>query len=55
MEILNLLAQADGQELAGRVGDGVILGKVALLAIGFAVGLMAGWLGLKRPKWLGGN
>lgn len=41
-------------EPLGRIGDGSLISTVLMLAIGFLVGLMAGWLGIKRPKMLGG-
>ena len=50
--MFEFLAQVDPAEAATKLGDGVILGKLVWAGIGFAAGLLAGWLGLKRPSWI---
>ena len=54
MDLIQLFAQAETQELMGRLGDGKLIRFIFGLGIGFLVGLMAGWLGLKRPPFFGG-
>ena len=55
MEFLNILAQVDGQELVGRIGDGsLIRGLFSHAAVG-SVCLLLGWLGFRRPAFLEGK